>query len=81
LNRNLHRFQTDNARMDGGINHKDETDMANQAMQDDLERQKEDNARLQSRLREEEVETHHVGEKLSNTNVARKNLELDADHL
>ena len=38
MQRHLHRFTTDNARMDGGINHKDETDMANQAMKDDLER-------------------------------------------
>ena len=46
LTRNLQRFETDNARMDGGINHKDETDMANQAMQEDLERHKEENSRL-----------------------------------
>jgi hypothetical protein len=29
LVRHLQRFTTENARMDGGINHKDETDMAN----------------------------------------------------
>ena len=79
--RHLQRFTTDNARMDGGINHKDETDMANQAMKEDLERQKEENSRLQGRLRAEETETQHAGEKLNSTNIARKNLELDADQL
>jgi hypothetical protein len=50
-------------------------------MKDDLERQKEENAILQTRVREQENDTHHVGEKLNSTNVARKNLELDADQL
>tara|TARA_B110000285_G_C15139669_1_gene629847 strand:+ start:1384 stop:1512 length:129 start_codon:yes stop_codon:yes gene_type:complete len=36
---------------------------------------------LQSKLREEESETHNVGERLNGTTVARKNLELDADQL
>jgi hypothetical protein len=31
--------------MDGGINQKDEMDMDNQAMQEDLERLKDENAR------------------------------------
>ena len=45
MSRHLHKFETDNARMDGGINHKDEMDMDNQAMQEDLERLKDENAR------------------------------------
>lgn len=50
-------------------------------MKDELEMVKEDNARNQARLREDEMETHHIGDKLGQTNAAKKNQELEADHL
>jgi hypothetical protein len=63
------------------IDNKDNTDLTNQSMQEDLNRNKEENVRLQSKLKEEEVVQHSTGNQLVDTNAARKNLELESDAL
>ena len=44
--RDLKQFENDNNRIDINIREKDETDMANQAMKDDLERNKAENEKM-----------------------------------
>jgi chromosome segregation ATPase len=63
------------------IENPNNTDLTNQAMQEDLNRHKEENMRLQSKLKEEEIEQAAAGNKLMDTNAARKNLELEGDAL
>ena len=55
--------------------------MSNRAMQDELERQKEDNNRIGLLLKENELDVKTVETKVINTNAARKTLEFKADDL
>ena len=73
--------ETDNGRLKSMIENPNNTDLTNQAMQEDLNRHKEENMRLQSKLKEEEIEQAAAGNKLMDTNAARKNLELEGDAL
>ena len=50
-------------------------------MQDDLNFHKEENMRLQSKLKEEEIEQAATNSKLLDTNAHKKNLELEGDSL
>jgi DNA invertase Pin-like site-specific DNA recombinase len=55
LLRQLHFYQNENDRFKSLIDNKDNTDMTNQIMQEDLNKHREENMRLQDKLKEEEI--------------------------
>ena len=68
----IHRLKVieiDNDRLNRVTNQKDEIDMSNQTMQEDLERIREQNKVLDSNVRAEQHETTNAGGQLNITNM------------
>ena len=68
----LHRLKVieiDNDRLNRVTNQKDEVDMSNQTMQEDLEKIREQNKDLDNKVRAEQHETTNMGGQLNITNM------------
>ena len=74
-------MEIDNDRLNRVTNQKDELDMSNQTMQEDLERIRDQNKDLDSKVRSEQHETTNMGGQLNMTNMDKQNLVFESHNM
>ena len=74
-------YEVDNNKIDNILNNKDSTDMQNEAMKEDLHRNREENGRLNKLVQDYKVENSNYDSKLQHTQADKKNLALESDNL
>jgi chromosome segregation ATPase len=77
----LRMIEIDNERLGRITNQKDEIDMANQTMQEDLERARDDNKNFEEKMRREQAEATNVGGQLNVTSADKQNLVFESHNI
>lgn len=65
----LRSLESRNDNVHRSVGHRDETDMANQLLQDELDRRREENKRMQDRIAEEQTTNNATLHRLDTTNM------------
>ena len=78
---NLRRLETDNDRVNRIANQKDEVDMANQTMQDNLERTRAENRDMELKVRTEQADATSVGGQLNISNANKQNMVFESHNV
>ena len=77
----LRMVEIDNERLQRITNQKDEIDMANQTMQEDLEKARDENKNFEAKVRTEQHEATNVGGQLNVTSADKQNLVFESHNI
>ena len=79
MNRRLRNLENDNSRMDRRIHEKDEIDMQNQQMKENLEKDRFENDRLSQKIDNEKRAGMDTSDQINRVNADRKHFEFEID--
>ena len=77
----MRNYVTDNDKLHLAVNQKDEIDMENQSLQQELEKSRDNNRKLEFQLQQEQIQTNKTGQILDHTNFDNKNLVFESSSM